>query len=579
MFPWSAYQQIHSAYLQGGGLYFRMEELDLLNELSPKSDGNTTYNDDYNTLSVNKAFSSSRSSLNAGSEYSDDFNSFINDSEGFTSFISSGYGTRPSSTGPTSDPNEIINSLHLDMPELTPILSSNSPQKRSSRASSAVAPPKMTDLGFKMSKMIMSTTRKQDDANEEEYDDDESQINSGDSLVDNYGQAKKRQRTGKRGRPKGSTKVGTQFGRASSTHAMPPNVSALMGQANVAYVQKHYSKAIELYLQVVQRAPASPEPYYSLGLVYDEQDNADKAASYFLIAAHMQPRAEGELWRRIAALLVRVVPPRKDQAVYCLTRAIKASKPANYRIHDDLPIYWLRAKLQLEIGEYRSAITGFASALRLHLALESEDMSPFVLVARLAVRMSLSYVAVGVFENVFRSAVSAALPLSWSHLNILVELAEVDKDYSSIVSSIEEFSVSCYLQSGREQGRTDWMLKTAAEQLKKALESDDMPVELKLKYAIAQIHINSSGVSNAENLLILLGQIEDGCSVSLKESVSEALIILNAPIPALKLLLELIEEDAKLATPEMCLKIGQCYRKAGELEMAVESFLAGNLYY
>lgn len=511
---------------------------------------------------------------NENDNENDFFENFLHDSEEFTSFISSGYGTRPNSTlgfGDSldnvsiSDPSNVISSLHLDIPELEPILqnNNNSPRRAKSRVGSRA---KMTDLGFKMSKVIMSSTKKT-----VESDDDELILaESGDSLVDNYGQGKKRQKTGKRGRPKGTVKVGTQFGRASSTHALPPNVSALMGQANVAYVQKQYAKAIELYLQVVQRAPSSPEPYYSLGLVYEEEGDPDRASSYFLIAAHLQPRADGELWRRIAALLVQV--PKKEQAIYCLTRAIKAPKPAEYRVEDDFPIFWLRAKLQLEFGQYKSVITGFGTALRGHFSQDPEDLSLFVLVARLAVRMSLAYVAAGVFKNVFRSTVAAALPLTWSHLNVLIELAEVDEDFVAIMEAIEEFAVPCYLQSGREQGRTDWILKSPQEQFQVAVTSAEMPVELKLKMTVAQVHLGRN-VDGSEEILKFLAQI-DRPGIKLKLAVADALSLCNSHLSAVQILLECIENDGSLATSEMCLKIGQNYRKAGELTMAVESFLA-----
>lgn len=535
--------------------------------------------EDYNGLEFEEAIEGYSNYNEDGEEETDFDDFFLNDPEDFTSFISSGYGTRPDSTIPNGDASDVINSMHLNIPELEPILSlknNNDNFKDITNSSGRGTRTKMTDLGFKMSKMIMSSTRRADNSEEDDEDDfgvkalaSESQ-DSGDALVDNYGQRKKRQKTGKRGRPKGTVKTGTQFGRASSTHALPPNVSALMGQANLAYVQKQYDRAVELYLQVVQRAPSSPEPYYSLGLVYEEQDNFDKASSYFLIAAHLQPRAEGELWRRIAALLVQV--PRKEQAIYCLTRAIKAPKPPNYRIKDDFPLFWLRAKLQLELGQYKSVLTGFGTALRGHFSQDPEDLSLFVLVARLSVRMSLAYVAAGVFKNAFRSAVSAALPLTWSHLNILIELAEVESDNFAIIELIEEFAVPCYLQSGREQGKTDWILKSPQEQLEKALASTEMPVELKLKMAIAQVHLGRMATTSSE-ILNYLHQLENP-GIKLKLSAADALSLCNSPMSAVQILLECIEADGSLATPELCLKIGQNYRKAGDLGMAVESFLA-----
>lgn len=153
----------------------------------------------------------------------------------------------------------------------------------------------------------------------------------------------------------------------------------------------------------------------------------------------------------------------------------------------------------------------------------------------------------------------------------MIELAETDKDYAAVLDAIEEFAVPCYLQSGREQGKTDWVLKSPQEQLQKALESDEMPAELKLKLCIAQVHLRRP--CSSEVILRHLRRA-DRPGIKLKLAAAEALSLTNAPLSTVQILNECLEEDASLATSDFYLKIGQNYRKGGELGMAVEMFLA-----
>ncbi len=454
------------------------------------------------------------------------------------------------------DADEIINSLHLSVPELL--------QHQHQQPAQIHSAPKMTDLGLKMSKMILKQGAPSQSATST------LDLEEGDALVDNYGNRKVRQRPGKRGRPKGTVKdATTQFGRTSSTHALPSAVAALMGRANVAYVQQKYEDAVELYLQVVQRAPSSPEPYYSLGLVWEERGDADRAASYFLISAHLQGTADAELWRKIAALLVQC-PERKEQAIYALTRAIKCVRRAGKEL------YLLRAKLHLELHQYRQVISSVGGLIRQQFSNvetdeEGDEFDVFGFLARIALHMSLAYLAAAVLEESLNWAVKRGFSLNYNHLNLLTELRAVDEDWLGVLMAIEAFLPTCHQSTGAEQGRTEWWLLSDAQKLKRALQT--APVELRFAYQLALFRLRRPE-GTLEALMFAFNALIGDKPTALIRQLTDALMEAGEFTETLKIYLS--PECAQMTT-QMCLKMTEAYMKIGDFSSAEESVYASKI--
>lgn len=460
------------------------------------------------------------------------------------------------------DAGELIDSLHLNVPELTTVFNGASPP-RSKRKSPLKAAPKMTNLGLKMSQIIL--TSKQASSLQEESAHLELPEGQ-DQLVESYGQRNVRARPGKRGRPKGSVKdATTQFGRSSSTHALPPAVAALMGRANVAYVQKKYDEAVELYLQVVQRAPSSPEPYYSLGLVWEERGDIERAASYFLLSAHLQAKAETDLWRKIAALFVQV-SSRKEQAIYALSRVIFRPDAA------EPEIYLLRAKLHLELHQYRQVISSMAGLLRKTLKNNKEsDFDAFGLVAKLALHLNMAHLAASVIEESLewaqKNGYSASI--TYSHLNLLTELRGVDADWLGVVDAIEGFLVICYSNTGAEQGHTGWWILSAGERFERALAA--APEELVFAYLLACYRLGRREVGSSE-LMAAFEAVEEPKPLAITRQLTDALVDFGEYGLALRVY---SSPSTTQMTPEMCLKMATAYLRTGEYLLAEETLLAG----
>jgi hypothetical protein len=68
---------------------------------------------------------------------------------------------------------------------------------------------------------------------------------------------------------------------------IPPNVAKMLGEANMCYVSQDFTAAIRLLEEVVRQAPRVSDPYHTLGLVYEEMEDPQRALECYLIAAYL----------------------------------------------------------------------------------------------------------------------------------------------------------------------------------------------------------------------------------------------------------------------------------------------------
>ena len=69
-------------------------------------------------------------------------------------------------------------------------------------------------------------------------------------------------------------------------HKNVVELKELMGEANVAYMQN--DKAITLLKEFIKKAPTVPDPYRTLGVIYEKRMDRAKAVQFFLIACTPQ---------------------------------------------------------------------------------------------------------------------------------------------------------------------------------------------------------------------------------------------------------------------------------------------------
>lgn len=158
------------------------------------------------------------------------------------------------------------------------------------------------------------------------------------------------------------------------SYNVPPAAHALRPPSPDTWCR--YDEAISQLMDVITLVPNIPGPYNTLGAIYEQQGKKDKALDCYMIAAHLNKLvrvlgrpvvynkaidARRELndvhvnslaqdapaWRRMAELSKEL--GLTEQAVYCLTKVIRADK-------DALDARFERAALFAELGNLREVV-------------------------------------------------------------------------------------------------------------------------------------------------------------------------------------------------------------------------------
>ena len=134
---------------------------------------------------------------------------------------------------------------------------------------------------------------------------------------------------------------------------LPKQLIGLVGEANLNFARGAHEDAITMCLEVIRQAPTSPEPFQTLGMIFSEKRDYEKAYQYNLIAAYLSPSDEYQ-WIKVADMAVE----RHDynQAIICLGKAIKLN-PKNIDLHLQ------RCQLLEKIGSTDKALEGFKKLL------------------------------------------------------------------------------------------------------------------------------------------------------------------------------------------------------------------------
>jgi general transcription factor 3C polypeptide 3 (transcription factor C subunit 4) len=149
--------------------------------------------------------------------------------------------------------------------------------------------------------------------------------------------------------------------RGKKKYKMPPLMAALVGEANMAFANGEDAKALEYLLRVIQECPNAPEPFMTVGLIYEDRKQPDQAVEYLMIAAHLLGR-DAPLWKRCANMWRELKDDRR--ALYCYNKAIKFYEPKPGASHD-FDSLWQRIQLYKNLTEYKKCTDALYSLLKL----------------------------------------------------------------------------------------------------------------------------------------------------------------------------------------------------------------------
>ncbi|CAK4703121.1 hypothetical protein LEN26_003876 [Aphanomyces euteiches] len=155
--------------------------------------------------------------------------------------------------------------------------------------------------------------------------------------------------------------------RRRTANPVPPEYAQLMGEANAAYISGDHVKAISMLKDFVKKAPTVPDPYHTLGVIYEKLNDRLKAIQFFLIACSLTP-TDASLWRRVGSMAKE--EGNSEQATYCYKMATQADPK-------DVETLYIYAEMCKEGGDNRRA----AEALKKIANLTPEDLSVWLQVA------------------------------------------------------------------------------------------------------------------------------------------------------------------------------------------------------
>lgn len=80
------------------------------------------------------------------------------------------------------------------------------------------------------------------------------------------------------------------------------------------YASHQYEEAIILMKEVIKKNPTIPDPYHTLGMIYEDRKDTAKALQFFLIACILTPQ-DAELWKHVGNMAKEENNPA--QALFC----------------------------------------------------------------------------------------------------------------------------------------------------------------------------------------------------------------------------------------------------------------------
>lgn len=161
----------------------------------------------------------------------------------------------------------------------------------------------------------------------------------------------------RRGRRKKRRLIGyTGSSKRSRGTDVPSYLLPLMGSATLAFMLKRYDEAEESLKRIIDASPKAVAPYRTLGLIYEEREQKEKALEIYMQAAEID-RNDRHLWKRNAALWEEAGNPEK--AIYCLTQALKGTYGG------DEDALRGRGQLYLSLKKYRKAALSFIKLAKL----------------------------------------------------------------------------------------------------------------------------------------------------------------------------------------------------------------------
>lgn len=328
---------------------------------------------------------------------------------------------------------------------------------------------------------------------------------------------------------------------------VPPELAGVLGEANMLYASHQYDEAITLLKDFIKKAPTIPDPYHTLGMIYEDRQDRTKALQFFLIACTLTPQ-DAELWKRVG----RIAKDEQnfDQALFCFKKASSADP----KDQDALFSY---AELCREQGDNRRA----AEVFKKLTVLIPQDLSLWIQIAEAYHCNEQEDEAVDALKMCIEKA--SAAPIRHQHaskyelnaVNMLADLYISLKKYRDAIQVIHELHA-----------------RYATSQESTQVEGDPggLPLDIAVKYGIC--HLFERDFKTAEAMFNHLFAQDVEIFGDLYLDVADAYIALRDQDQRAADILTHLIGRVEFPLEQIWIKFAACHDRMGKLEVAVEYY-------
>ncbi|CAN4098039.1 unnamed protein product [Withania somnifera] len=331
----------------------------------------------------------------------------------------------------------------------------------------------------------------------------------------NYGMRRKSRKLKKRGRRKGSKSK------------VSPELKRKLGDATLHYAHGRYEEAKCVLREVIRLSPNLPDPYHTLGLIYNAMGDKKRAMNFYMLAAHLSPK-DASLWKILVAWSME--QGDRKQTRYYLSKAITADP-------EDVSLRYHRASIYTELGDYQKAAESYEQIARL-CPDEVEVLKTAVQFYRKCGKHECS---VGILEDYLKNNPTEA---DLSVIHLLAAIHMEDNAHLKALDLIERAKHRYF--TGKQ-----------------------MPLHLSIKAGICHLHLGH--IEEAEIIFSAVQHKKASQHPDIVTEVADSLMTLEHYESALKYYM-MLEGDDNENKGYLHLRIAECYLLLRERVQAIEYF-------
>ncbi|KAK2171464.1 hypothetical protein NP493_1062g00073 [Ridgeia piscesae] len=330
-----------------------------------------------------------------------------------------------------------------------------------------------------------------------------------------------------------------------------------MGEANMKFARGETEEAIKMCMEIIRLAPTAPEPFQTLGMLYEEAGQTPKALQYLLIAAHLNPN-DVEEWTRLADMCLD--QNNVQQALTCYEKAVKAD-PGN------IPLWWARCDLLEKTGDKKRAMEGYQQILNL---LPKDNGEKYLQLAR---DMTKNFHTSGDLEKAMVTMATAfeihPVFVTAEDVNLLLEIYLSLRQYQKAIETLVHHCGVCLhysddtVHTPGDVSRDDNSLPV------RCTVPDELPIDLRSKLIVCAIYLCYGDLVQELVEPLLVEQPNDVGDLYL--DVAEAFMEVGNYKSAKPILASLVHSD-NYNLAAVWLRYGECLNSLGELTAAVEAY-------